>query len=339
MNTLSPYDDVSVVVVCYNEEANIGECLDSLVGQDYSSGTYEIVVVDNGSTDATADIVKEFQNRYPFIRIIVEPRRGMAIVRNAGVRASRFPLIAYLDADCVATPHWLRSLVTVYQNGKKNDVNVVAVGGQSLIPEESGSFQEALKIALNCYIGSAGRVTGKCHPHERYVKDLPSLNIIYERSLFDAIGYYNESILEAGEDADFSYRIIKRGMKLLYSPAPVVYHKYRTSPSSWWRNMQRYGRARARLIIDDPSMINFQYLAPLLLVTSLFITPLSLRWPVCALPLIYFPLMFLTSFHQTLRKGKPRLLFFTFVSLCSTHLGYGLGEIEGFLKGIMKQPR
>jgi len=213
------------------------------------------------------------------------------------------------------------------------------VGGASFIPEGSKLFAEALKLALNSYVGSAGRVTGKSHSHERFVEDLPSLNVIYERTLFDRIGYFNVSLLDEGEDADFSYRILKEGMKLLYSPLPVIYHKYRPDPLSWWRNMRRYGRARATLIINDPSMINFQYLGPLLLVIFLICSPMGIRWPILLLPFAYFPVIFLASCCEACRKGKPRLTFSVFCAFCLTHLGYGLGEIEGFLRAFMRKFR
>ena len=331
--------DVSVIVVCYNEERNIGECLESLIGQDYGAGRYEVFIVDGDSKDGTIAIARDYEERYPFVRLIVEPRRGTAVARNTGVRAASYGLIAFLDADCVATPSWVRSLVETYMGARERDPTIAAVGGASFIPEGSKPFVKALKIALNTYLGSAGRVTGKCHPHERLVEDLPSLNVIYGKKLFDRLGVFNVSLRDEGEDADFSYRILKAGMRLLYSPLPVIYHKYRPDPLSWWRNMRRYGRARAALILGDPSMINFQYLGPFLLVLSLACTPLAMVWPVFLLPLAYFPLMLLAGCWEGLREGRIGLVLFIFSAYCLTHLGYGLGEIEGLARRLARGRR
>ena len=331
--------DVSVIVVCYNEEDNIGECLESLVVQDYDGGAYEVIVVDGDSKDRTIAIARGYEERYSFVRVIVDPRRGTAVARNTGVRAASYDLIAFLDADCVATPSWICSLVDVYRGARERDPKIAAVGGASLISEGSNPFVKALKIALNSYMGSAGRVTGKCHSRERFVEDLPSLNVIYGKGLFARLGFFNDSLMDEGEDADFSYRILNAGMRLLYSPLPVIYHKYRPDPISWWRNMRRYGRARATLILGDPTMINFQYLGPLLLVLSLACTPLAIRWPVFMLPLAYFPFMLLASCWEGIRKGRAALILSIFSAYCLTHVGYGLGEIEGLVKGLARKLR
>ena len=212
--------DLSVVVVCYNERNNIAACLDSVAGQEFSSGSFEVIVVDGDSSDGTLEIARTRARRHPCIRVVVEPRRGTAVARNTGVRESRASLIAFIDADCVAAPRWLSSLAAAFREARERDARVAAVGGPSLIPEGSPPFVEALKLALNTWIGSGGRVTGMCHPRERFVADLPSLNVIYERSLFDAIGFFDDRLKNEGEDADFSYRILSSGRKLTDTAPP-----------------------------------------------------------------------------------------------------------------------
>jgi succinoglycan biosynthesis protein ExoA len=331
--------NVSVIVVCYNEEKNIAACLNSLVSQDYRLGEYEIIVVDGGSTDGTLAIARDYAQAHTYLRIIIEPRRGTAVARNTGIKATRFSLIAFCDADCIASENWLSSLVCAYRDAREKDTRIVAVGGPSLISAPSPPFVEALKIALDTYIGSGGRVTGKHYPRERPVIDLPSLNILYGKDLFDEIGYFDVTFMDEGEDADLSYRIIKAGKKLWYSPRPVVYHKFRPDLRSWWRNMRRYGRARGRLLSRDPAMANSLYLTPILLVLSLLFVPLAVWWLPCAIPLLYFPLMFILSIYISLEKRRPKLIWLIFIALCSTHLGYGIGEIEGLVRGVARRLR
>lgn len=324
--------DLSVVVVCYNERNNIAACLDSVAGQEFSSGSFEVIVVDGDSSDGTLEIARARALRHPCIRVVVEPRKGTAVARNTGVRESRAPFVAFIDADCVAAPRWLSSLAAVFREARERDAHVAAVGGPSLIPEGSPPFVEALKLALNTWVGSGGRVTGMCHPRERFVDDLPSLNVIYERGLFDRIGFFDDRLENEGEDADFSYRILTSGRKLLYSPLPVVYHRYRSTPLSWWRNMRRYGRARGVLLVREPAMLNLHYLAPLLLLLGLAFSPLGLLWRPLLLPLVYLPAMAVTACLASIRARRPARIPLVFAALLLTHLGYGVGEIEGFSK-------
>ncbi len=329
--------DLSVVVVCYNERNNIAACLDSVAGQEFSSGSFEVIVVDGDSSDGTLEIARARALRHPCIRVVVEPRKGTAVARNTGVRESRAPFVAFIDADCVAAPRWLSSLAAVFREARERDARVAAVGGPSLIPEGSPPFVEALKLALNTWVGSGGRVTGMCHPRERFVDDLPSLNVIYERGLFDRIGFFDDRLENEGEDADFSYRILTSGRKLLYSPLPVVYHRYRSTPLSWWRNMRRYGRARGVLLVGAPAMLNLHYLAPLALLASLALSPLGLLWRPALAPLAYFPTMLAAACLIALRAGRPSLLHLVAAALCITHIGYGIGEVEGLIKGVTRR--
>lgn len=337
MSDTPPPPEVSVVVVCYNERAHISACLDSLARQESFRGSYEVIVVDGDSTDGTPEIVRGHAARYPSTRLVVEPRRGTAVARNTGVREARAPLIAFLDADCVAAPEWLASLTAAFRGAREKEPRVSAVGGPSLIPEGSAPFVEALKIALDTWLGSGGRVTGMCHPRERFVADLPSLNVIYERRLFDEIGFFNDGLRDEGEDADFSYRILTSGRKLLYSPLPVVYHRYRSTPRSWWNNMRRYGRARGVLLVGDPAMLNLHYLGPLLLVAGLAFSPLGFLWRPLFLPLAYGPVVFAAACAACIRARRPALIPLAALAFCLTHLGYGAGEFEGVAKALARR--
>ncbi|MDD5556387.1 MAG: glycosyltransferase [bacterium] len=326
---------ISVIVVCRNERENIAACLDSLLGQEIDAA-FEVIVSDGRSTDGTLEVAREYERRHPSVRVVVEPRRGTAAGRNAGVRAARAGLIAFLDADCTAPPGWLAALRDAFRKARERDPAVAAVGGPSHIPERSTPFAEALRIALDTWLGSAGRVTGKIHARERYVEDLPSLNVMYEKRLFEEIGPFDDTLLNEGEDADFSYRILRSGRKLLYSPLPGVRHKYRPDPRSWFNNMRRYGRARARLIMRQPAMLNFQYLAPLLLTAGIILSPLGLLWRPFLLPLGYFPAVLFASCREGIRRGRPRLIPHIFAAFCLTHLGYGAGELEGVAKAVAR---
>ena len=99
--------DVSVVVPFYNEERWIAKCVEGLLAQTYPRNRYEIILVDNGSTDASTTIAR----RFPELRVLTEATRGSYVARNRGVSAAEGELIAFIDADCVPSPDWVEEIV------------------------------------------------------------------------------------------------------------------------------------------------------------------------------------------------------------------------------------
>ena len=120
MSTFTP--TVSIVLGVYNGAEIIGDCLESLLNQNYPADAYDIIVVENGSTDNTTEVVK----RYP-VRLFHNSVRGLAPARNTGISQSNADIIAFTDADCIADPNWLSALVKPYA-----DPEVGGVGGAIL---------------------------------------------------------------------------------------------------------------------------------------------------------------------------------------------------------------
>ncbi|MEI7529904.1 MAG: glycosyltransferase, partial [Elusimicrobiota bacterium] len=145
---------VSIIVIAYNEEKNIPACLESLAALDYPRESYEVVVVDNNSTDATRRIVEEFSARDPRFRLIVNPVRGIGATRNAGLRAALYDLAAYTDADCTVPPEWLSRLEAAFREACREDPKVAAAGGSSIAPENTTRFRQAVHVAVQNFWGN-----------------------------------------------------------------------------------------------------------------------------------------------------------------------------------------
>jgi len=322
---------ISVIVVCYNEEKNIAECLESLVNQSYPKDSYEIIVVDGNSEDSTREIVTRYAEKQDFIRLIIEPKRYTAMTRNAGIVNAKYDHVAYTDADCVVPEGWLEVIAEGFLRNKEMDSSIVGIGGSNFAPPGSGSFTQAVQIALDTFIGSFGSVTGKSYPKPRYVTDLPTLNVLYEKKALKKIGLFDESLRHEGEDADLNFRLRKAGFKLLYIPESYVFHRYRATPRKWWKNMYRYGRARARLMIRDLTMVNVLYIAPIVFVLAMMATFLSFLTPFFLIPLVYFPVIFIMSLIACFKKKKVRITFQVMLAYLLTHFGYGLGELRVLL--------
>lgn len=111
----------SVVIPAYNEEKVIGDCLRAVLAQDYPASAYEVIVVDNASSDHTADLVR---TDFPQVRLVQEERHGIAYARMAGNRAANNEIITATDADTLVPPRWLSRMAACYA-----DRHMVAVGG------------------------------------------------------------------------------------------------------------------------------------------------------------------------------------------------------------------
>jgi len=321
---------VSVIVPCFREEQNIQTCLGSLIAQDYQD-SYEILVVDNDSPDRTPFIIREMQKKSPKIRLIVEEKRGTAAGRNTGIRNARYEHIVFIDADCAAPPDWLSILVRNYQWAKSNGDGVIGVGGRNIAPREAPPFVKAIEIVLDSYAGSFRSIQGRQFKTQNYVPSLSLTNALYEREKIVEAGGFDESLRSEAEDADLNHRLLAGGGKFLYVPDSFVWHNMRPSPKSWFRNMFRYGKGRARLLKRHPSMRKPFYLLPVLFLPAMLSVSLVCVSPIFVLPLLYFPFLAGLSCVQSIKHRSPNLLHLILVVYVIQHFGYASGEIYGLL--------
>ncbi|MFZ3207838.1 MAG: glycosyltransferase [Geobacteraceae bacterium] len=179
----------SVIIPAKNEETNIGRCLDSIANVDWDRNQYEVIVVDNGSTDQTVEIARQ-KGAVVFIR------HGLAIsgLRNFGAQQSSGQILAFLDADCAVTHHWFLA-ASLYLNDKDN---VSAFGSPVVVPDGGTWVQKAWF-----------NVRGKPGLIEE-VAWLESANLFVKRSAFLAVNGFNESLITC-EDYDLTQRLKTEG--------------------------------------------------------------------------------------------------------------------------------
>ena len=217
---LSP---ISVVVITYNEEKNIRDCLDSLVLQDYPDGRYEIVVVDS-STDSTPDIVASYEK----VRLLRAPK-GFSAQKNAGLEATRFDVIAFTDADCVVPPDWLRVIHTAFQ-----DPRVAAIGGNAYPPPDTSRFGRWSSCVGHPAGGAIGFDANVTRGPEGISFVAGCNSSFRKKALLDA-GGFDPNFIDGGEDVDLSRRLRKKGYCLDYIPELTVFHKPRPDLLSYLR--------------------------------------------------------------------------------------------------------
>ncbi len=323
---------ISVVVVAYNEEGYIRECLDSLALLDYPRGEWDVLVVDNGSVDRTRDIVREFTMAHPHFRLTVNATRGIAASRNVGLREAGRDFVAFTDADCTVPPDWLSKLERAFREVRQEDPSVAAAGGSNTAPENANRFRQAVAVAVQNYWGNHGSIQGRILKHRAFVDHLPTLNVLYDRRLALAVGGFDEGMGDIAEDVDLSHRLIRRGHKLLYVPDAPVWHVWRTDPLSWGRAMMVYGRRWVWLLKKDPRCFRFVNMAPVGLVFCALASPFITRVPLYLVPAIHAAFTALVSLGACARARRMDLVPTVFGIYLITHYSYGLGEIVGLLK-------
>jgi GT2 family glycosyltransferase len=228
INASSP--SVSVIIPMKNAASTIGETLAALRDQRFAD-LFEVVVADNGSTDASADIVREFASQVPQVRCIdASGQAGPAHARNVGARSARTPLVAFCDADDIPSPDWLSGLVWA-QDGE------AAVGGRleySLLNDVSGGMdrQHMQTIGLPKPMG--------------YLPFSSSANLLVPRSAFERVGGFDERLI-AGEDVDFCWRLQQAGFELRFAADAVVHYRLGGSPSADLKKVYRYAKGDALL--------------------------------------------------------------------------------------------
>lgn len=228
---------VSVVICAYNAERTMRRCLESLTRLAYPN--YEVVIVDDGSSDQTAQIAKEF----PQFRLIRQANKGLGVARNVGAHAARGEIIAYTDSDCVADPHWLTLMVRAMQEGGFD-----GCGGPNYAPHEDGRVEA-------CVAASPG---APCHVlvGDNTAEHLAGCNMIFTRAALDRVGGFDPRFTSAGDDVDVCWRMLDRGLRLGYSPAAFVWHFRRNTVSGYYGQQRGYGRAEAMLYQSYPERFN-----------------------------------------------------------------------------------
>lgn len=229
---------VSVVIPAYNAAATIGAALKALSIQDYPH-PIEIIVVDDGSSDATADVVA----RYSSVRYVRQENAGPAAARNHGARISTGEFICFTDSDCVPHANWVSGLLSGFSSP---DIAVTA-----------GSYG----IANPGSLLASGIHAEILFRHAVLMPEFPrafgSYNFCIRRSMFEQVGGFQETYRRAsGEDNDLSYKVVKAGGRIHFLGQRVVVDHFHTSAPGRYLNEQfRHGYWRVKMYADHPEMI------------------------------------------------------------------------------------
>jgi glycosyltransferase involved in cell wall biosynthesis len=242
-------DKISVYIPAYNSAEFLSQVIDGLLAQTLPAN--EILVIDDGSRDATAEIAAG----YPAVTLVRHPQNsGLGAARNTGFRTARNELVASLDADCVPDPGWLAGLARHF-----DDPKVVGVGGRLIEGHQRTVADRWRRAHMSQEWGDLPL---------RNPKFLFGCNNIFRKSAVIEAGGYDESMRTNGEDTVMSRHLRDMGWDLQYDPEPSVVHLRHDTTRSildaywrWWRfGVRAYmNGVRLRSVLGHALFVHFRY--------------------------------------------------------------------------------
>jgi len=289
--------EFSVVVPAYNSESTLGFCLEALSNQTIPAERYEIIVVDDGSSDSTSKIACRFDVRYIF-----QKNRGPASARNLGADAAAGSLILFTDSDCVPCPDWLEEMV-----GPFKDLNVIAVKG-------SYKTRQTEIVARFAQMEFEDRYD--MLKKNACIDMIDTYSAAFRKEVFKRLGGFDGRFPKANnEDTELSYRLSAAGCKMVFNPKAVVFHTHPSTLAKYlklkfWRGYWRmivYRRFPKKALKDSytPNVLKFQTMLmamsfPLCLLTAFipaFLRLALLLWSILMISTLPFSI-------KTYKKDK-----------------------------------
>lgn len=240
-----PDPQISAIICTHNRDLYLGAAIDSLLAQNFT-GTFEIVVVDNASSDRTREVV-EARLADARLHYVYEPTMGLSVARNTGAKTSRSSILAYLDDDAVASPAWLQTLYSAYQSNEK-----LAIAGGKVTLLWTAGMQPPCWLSA----GLAGNLGAYDLGNETVHVDRPGLtprglNYSIRRKFLDHVGGFDINLGRVGknllsnEELHLTELALQQGWQVAYLPAALVAHNVPPErlhrswflSRSWWQGI------------------------------------------------------------------------------------------------------
>ncbi|HWF56448.1 MAG TPA: glycosyltransferase [Solirubrobacteraceae bacterium] len=346
MSVADAAPELSAIVCTHNGAGTLATALESLARQTLPATRYEVIVVDDGSTDDTAGVAAAAGARV----ITLRPNAGLAAARNAGVSAARGAIVAFTDDDCEADPGWATTLLQAFA-----DPAVDGAGGR-VVPDSPNPFVRRFLTAHNPLVplgddllesSAAGHrlllyvrrtVLGKVEPRDRLYA-VVGANMAFRRELVYELGGFDEEFRFGAEEEDLCLRAHARpgGARIAYVPTAEVRHWFHDRVGDSVRRARAYGRGNARRALKHPQTKLIVYPAPVAVAALVSAAALTRRTGLLAVaalvPLLAYPgwVRLVASEAAAESLGHP------FLQLAQETAAM-VGELDGLRAGYRRVP-
>ncbi len=318
----------SFIVPVYNRPNEIRELLDSLLFQTYK-GDFEIVIVEDGSTISSVEVVSSYESQLP-ITYLEKANSGPGDSRNFGMRHAKGNYFIVLDSDCLLPPEYLD---VVHTSLKAEFVD--CYGGPDAAHQSFSKVQKAINYAMTSVLTTGG-IRGAKKAVDKFQPR--SFNMGISKKAFMATGGYGN--IHPGEDPDLTIRIWEQGFKTKLISEAYVYHKRRIDWKKFYVQVNKFGMVRPILNKWHPGTAKITYWFPSLFCLGLLVSIVFAIMGSTLLLLVYsfyFGIVFIDSL---IKNRDLEIAILTLVAVAIQFYGYGKGFVEATLKinATQKEP-
>lgn len=320
---------VSVIIPIRNEEKYIAKCIDSIITQTYPKESLEVLLVDGQSEDNTKKIIEDYAKKYPYIRVLENPKRIVPTALNIGIKASKGDIIIRLDAHTYYDRDYISKCVETLEK-----VDAVNVGGPIVtLPGDKTLKAKAIALATSHSFG-VGNSKFRTSNKAEYV-DTVTFGA-FKRGVFDKVGLFNER-LSRNQDIEFNLRIRRFGGKIFLNPEIKSYYYNQSTLKGLWRQNFKNGMWNIFTHAASKNPLSIRHYVPLIFVTSLIgsIILASIHTAGIFLFMLISVSYLLTNLFFTFRIGLKhdlRVIAFLPIIFATLHFSYGIGSIFGLLR-------
>ncbi len=312
----------SLIIPLYNRPSEIDELLDSLTKQSFKN--FEVIVVEDGSTETSKDIVNKYQNKLT-IRYFEKQNEGPGPSRNFGAERAKGDYFIFFDSDCIIPENYLESVDAFLTRNYKD-----AYGGPDMAHKSFTPIQKAINYSMTSFLTTGG-IRGKKSSLEKFHPR--SFNLGISRSSFEKIGGFSQ--MRFGEDIDLSIRLHKANLSSCLIEAAAVFHKRRTNLRQFFKQVMNSGIARFNLYKLHPSSLKVVHLIPTLytigliviILLSIFIHPYILS------PWLLF--MAILSIHALISTKNIYITLLIIITSQVQLFAYGIGFFYASFQGLI----
>ena len=323
---------VSIILPTCNRKDSLEITLESLTHLRYPGEDYEVLVVDDGSTDGTGEMVEELKGQVPFLlRYLRQEKKGISTAKNLGMRNAQGLVFVSTDDDCTFPEDWLDKLVSQLDSPR-----VGAVGGPDRAHPADPFFSRCIDFTMTSFLGTGGIrgrkgiKAGKYYPR--------GFNMAISRKAIEEVGPFIEDFAP-GEELELDHRLEKAGYSLKYVPDAFIWHRRRGTLLKFLKQIFSRGRSRVELTRRHRQLLEPVHTIPAMMIISfILLALLSLKFTIAlkvlvGLILFYLLLLLSSGIVGMVKIKEGRALFVVPFLLMLQQIAYGAGFITALLGG------